>query len=416
MRDIVESNNLVNILIGCERKYELSKGNKNFTQVNFIKQGHYEICSQGTLSRIEKGFSVNYLDILHHLIQKLGYSFTENNADYYAIEQLVAHYLNTLQKRDLKSIDFIEAQREVTFYLKKFESVFYLSQILTVLNFSIKYYLENELPNIDSLERLINCSTSFSNNIIVILFDLVVWVQEISPYRSRLINEFLNYELTDVNELVLLLNTIISVRNGDFIKAIRNLDIIKIKNNNDLFLFRIKRLELLIEVNITRIEKNSNFNSYYTFKDNSLITIFEKAKFSHLLGIAEFYRSNFPQSLICFKEAADFYPPITVLSMAFVVEILKHSSPEKIENYLEENYKYLNEYSDYYKHQYQFFQLLYCSKDLNSAANYMIKYLKPDLARIKNKNIPYIFYENQMLEIVNRSKSYKLLYQLLKGE
>ncbi len=412
----MENSNLINILIGCERRYKLRKGNKNFTQINFIKQGHYEICSQGTLSRIEKGISVNYLDTLHHLIEKLGYTFSENNADYDAIKKLVLQYLFTLQKQDLKPSDLIEIQSEVTIYLKKFESVFYLYQILTLLNVSMKYYLNNELPDIDLLERLISCSTAFSMNTIIILFDIVIWTQEISPYRSRFINEFLTKVLPEINDLAILLNSIILIRNGDFIKAIRKLDLIKITNHNDLFLFRIKRLELLIEINITRIENSSNFNSYYTFIDNTLITIFEKAKFLHLLGISEFYRVNFKQSLTCFIEAANLYPSISILSMAFVVEILKDIDIESVTNYLEENYKYLEGYSNYYKHQHQFFQLLYSSKDSNIAANYLIKYLKSDIARIKNKNIPYLFYENHILEIANKSKSYKLLYQFLKDE
>ncbi|HEX5742964.1 MAG TPA: hypothetical protein VFY09_03575, partial [Flavobacteriaceae bacterium] len=283
----------IGLLIGRCRKYLLKYKSDEYNQKNFLIYKGFPICSQSTLSRIENGNEFTYDEVIEVLINKLGYNFSSSQLDYDDIAKFADNYIDLLVYKNNNQLKAFE--KEFDDLHRNHKDNFYISQCLDILNLSLKYYIHSEIPNIEKIEELIFYFPNHSNSFNLILKDIIVWFLEISPFNSDSIRRFLTTNLTldDSNILNSILNTNISIRNGEFIKALRLLDKIQIENLNNLTKFRTKRLSLLIHINILRSFTNFQVENYDYALNQSEIPKFELAKLFHLLGIINMYKLDY---------------------------------------------------------------------------------------------------------------------------
>lgn len=400
----------IGLLIGRSRKYRLKYKSNDYNQTNFMMYKGLPICSQSTLSRIENGNDFTYDEVIEVLINKLGYNFSNNQEDYDELLKLADNYVDLLIYKNNNQLYYFEKEYD-TFY-KKHKNNFYISQCLEILNISLKYYINSEIPSIEKIEELVFYFPNQSNTFNLILKDIVVWFLEISPFNSSSISEFLlnNLILDESCILNRILNTNITIRNGDFIKSLRILDKIQTENINNLTKFRIRRLYLLIHINILRSFSGFEVDNFDFILNLNEIPKFELAKLYHLLGIIYMYKDDYTKALENFSLSHHVYEPISVISMQFMVEIYRKYHSFDLKLFLNKVNKYIKAYPVYFKNQFSLFEIIYIEEDYHKGIKFIEKNLTADLKNIRQRDIQFSIYENQLIELISKTNTYKSLY------
>lgn len=400
----------IGVLIGRNRKYLLKHESNNFNQRQFTIYKDYPICSQSTLSRIENGFDFSYEEVIEVLINKLGFSYSNNQEDYNELFKLADIYVELLIYKDNNQLQLFEKKFGAFYQKHKFN--FYISQSLEILGISLKYYIHSELPNIDKIEEMIFYFPNQSNLFNLILKDIIVWFLEISPFKSDSIGKYLlnNFIIDNSCILNMILNANISIRNGDLIKAIRLLDKTQDISINNLTRFRINRLYLLIHINILKTYDDFKVD-YLDFEFNSDdIPKFELAKLYHLHGIVNIYKKDYIEAFENFNLSHSIYEPISVISMQFMVEIYRKNQNFDIQLFLQKMNMHINGYPKYYKNQFRLFEIIYIEKDYPKGIKFIEKNLAIDLKNIKLRNLQFSIFESQLIELVSKTNTYKSVY------
>jgi len=397
-------------LIGRSRKYRLKYKSNDYNQKNFMIYKGFPICSQSTLSRIENGNDFTYDEVIEVLINKLGYNFSNNQEDYDELLKLADNYVELLMYKNNNQLNFFE--KEYDFFHRKHQNNFYISHCLEILNMSLKYYIHSEIPNIDKIEELIFYFPNQSNTFNLILKDIVVWFLEISPFNSASISKFLlkNLALDDSNILNSIINKNITIRTGDFIKSLRILDKIQLDNLNILTKFRVKRLYLLVHINILRSFTAFEVDNFDFILNLNEIPKFELAKLYHLLGIIYMYKNDYEKAFDYFNLSHTIYEPISVISMQFMVEIYRKNHSFDLKLFLNKVNKYIKAYPVYFKNQFRLFEIIYIEEDYHKGIKFIEKNLTADLKNIKQRNLLFSIFENQLIELVSKTNTYKSLY------
>ncbi len=400
----------IGLLIGRSRKYQLKYKSNDYNQKNFMIYKGLPICSQSTLSRIENGNEFTYDEVIEVLINKLGYAFSSNQEDYDELLKLADTYVELLIHKTNNQLYFFE--KEYDSFYRKHKNNFYISQCLEILNISLKYYINSEIPNIDKIEELIFYFPNQSNTFNLILKDIVVWFLEISPFNSSSISKFLlnNLDLDESNILNRILNTNITIRNGDFIRSLRILDKIQIENINNLTKFRIRRLYLLIHINILRSFSGFEVDNFDFILNLNEIPKFELAKLYHLLGIIYMYKNNYDKAFENFSLSHHVYEPITVISMQFMIELYRINPNFNIKIFLNKVKKYIKAYPVYFRNQLSFFEIIHVEEDYQKGIKFIEKNLVDDLKKIRQRDIQFSIFENQLIELISKTNKYKSLY------
>lgn len=400
----------IGLLIGRSRKYRLKYKSNDYNQTNFMMYKGLPICSQSTLSRIENGNDFTYDEVIEVLINKLGYNFSNNQEDYDELLKLADNYVDLLIYKNNNQLYYFE--KEYDAFYKKHKNNFYISQCLEILNISLKYYINSEIPSIEKIEELVFYFPNQSNTFNLILKDIVVWFLEISPFNSSSISEFLlnNLILDESCILNRILNTNITIRNGDFIKSLRILDKIQTENINNLTKFRIRRLYLLIHINILRSFSGFEVDNFDFILNLNEIPKFELAKLYHLLGIIYMYKNDNDKAFENFNLSHTIYEPISVISMQFMIEIYRINHNFDIKLFLSKVKKYIKSYPIYYKNQYSFFEIIYIEEDYHKGIKFIEKNLVNHLRRIKQRDLQFSVFENQLIELISKTNTYKSLY------
>lgn len=400
----------IGLLIGRCRKYLLKYKSNDYNQKNFLIYKGLPICSQSTLSRIENGNDFTYDEIVEVLINKLGYNFSTNQEDYNYLSKLAERYIDLLVYKDTKQLSLFENEIYELYRIQK--NNFYISQCLDILKLSLNYYVHSEIPSIEKIEELIFYFPNQSNYFNLILKDIIVWFLEISPFNSEPIREFLttNFVLDDSNVLNSILNINISIRNGEFIKSLRLLDKIQIVDINNLSKFRVKRLSLLVHINILRSFTNFQVENFDYVLNQNEIPKFELAKLYHLLGIIYLYKFDYIKAFDNFSLSHSIYEPITVISMQFMIEIYRKERNFDIAIFLNKVNKYIEAYPTYYKNQYRLFEIKYIEDDAQKSIKFIEKYLVDEIKKYRQRNLQFSIFESQIVELVSETNTYKSLY------
>lgn len=407
----------IGLFIGMIRKNrQVKEGNEKLKQNNFILDGKRQICSQSKLSKIENGHTVEvYPEEIECLIRKLDRKPENYSVTVLQYESFCYQFINILQFGFRKQL--IDLFDEYKATLKINDSVFYLSEMNSIIDHCFDYYLNENLPQNEWIDEMFGYLPAFCEPLAILTLDLFTYQIE--------------FFYSEFNQTKRLFDLTLKLKSNDhFTNSIKALTLYRIDKKhesqkiisgipidqlNKLMQFRLYRLDIMMNQMDHDFTKAEYGLPEFDFK-TSMISKYETSRIEFIWARKYYINSLYLDSISHFEKAIDLNPEMSVFSFFYLMDCFYELGDyNPIQKYLVVSEKHLNRFDPINALFVQFIDHLINNYNSDSFHIFLFNKLLPKLKALHSDH-PYIgLFRKYLLVIAKENRQYKLIYDFDNG-
>lgn len=402
-------------LIGFYRKQKLdSTKDPKYTQVNFIKYEHRDICSQSKLSDLENGkIKIPYPDEYQSLIKNLDFIPIDYIKVKDSYDDFVNRLLYRLQYKNTESLNSLIDEFDTN--LLKYDSYFYLHELNEIIKFTFNHIKGISLPNAESYEFYLDSIQCYNNDIQCLILNLAyIILENYNPSisaRERITSLIESSKLS--NPLIQILKATLHFRQSNFKRVNKILSLIDIEKLNDYSKFKIERLQFMMKTErVFHPEQLSLIHNPSKIYND--VNRFELCRpYLHIATLYYSFKEYF-LAIEHYQESIRINSEVSCLNLIYIFDCLYELNRlNEFENYSKISDLHLNKFTQLHRDIREFCLALSnnFSTILDSA---MLNSLITNLS-ILNKESPYIYIiRKHLLLNIAMTHKYRIIYDFEK--